>query len=240
MQLLRKFLASIRTKGFVATTKVVANYLADRVHHQMGLAFDRKHGTDTSGIVPLKQLNIVGGNKESGLRYEPTTPVVFRHIMNRLRLDMSLHEFIFIDYGSGKGRALLLASEYDFKSIIGLEFAMELHITAEKNIRAYRSHSQACKTITSVNTDVTQFTPPPGNLLAYFFNPFQSKVLNAVLSNMRSSLDSDPAKLALVDLYPMNSDMIERCGIFKRCIEIEFPRDYIRNTQGACKVYFNW
>ena len=34
---------------------------------------------------------------------------------------------IFVDFGCGKGRALLIASEYNFKSVRGVEFAHELY-----------------------------------------------------------------------------------------------------------------
>jgi hypothetical protein len=45
-------------------------------------------------------------------------------------------DFTVIDFGSGKGRALIVASECPFRRIIGVEFALELHRDAQQNIRA--------------------------------------------------------------------------------------------------------
>jgi tRNA G46 methylase TrmB len=43
------------------------------------------------------------------------------------RLNISFEDFTFFDFGSGKGRALHLASEFPFKNIIGVEFSSKLH-----------------------------------------------------------------------------------------------------------------
>jgi hypothetical protein len=40
-------------------------------------------------------------------------------------LPIAYDKFAFVDCGSGKGRTLLIASEFPFKFIIGVEFAAE-------------------------------------------------------------------------------------------------------------------
>ncbi len=85
--------------------------------------------------------------------YFATEPWLFEQIMDALarsiqRLAISqeavaqtmLQDFTFIDLGSGKGRVLLMASEYPFQKIIGVEFMPELHRAAQKNIAGY-SHA---------------------------------------------------------------------------------------------------
>jgi tRNA1(Val) A37 N6-methylase TrmN6 len=54
-----------------------------------------------------------------------------------------LRDYTFIDFGSGKGRALLMAADLQFKSLIGIELRKELHdkalqisITVAKFVRA--------------------------------------------------------------------------------------------------------
>jgi hypothetical protein len=89
----------------------------------------------------------------------------------------------FIDYGSGKGRALLLASHYPFAQILGLEFAVELHHTALRNIQRYRSRVvQECKAIRLILADATQFRPPAGDLVVLFHNPFTRPLVEKVLA----------------------------------------------------------
>lgn len=74
--------------------------------------------------------------------YLPTSTLAFQSIMRNLPTDVS--EYVFVDFGSGKGRTLLLAAEFNFKRIIGVEFARELHDTAVKNVKNYSSASQKC------------------------------------------------------------------------------------------------
>jgi Histone methylation protein DOT1 len=70
--------------------------------------------------------------------YQPTDPALFRQMMAELPIDFP--EFIFVDLGSGKGRTLLLASEYAFRRIIGVEIVTELHRAAEEHPGLQQSH----------------------------------------------------------------------------------------------------
>jgi tRNA G46 methylase TrmB len=74
--------------------------------------------------------------------YQPTDPALFQEIMASLPIEFE--QFTFVDLGSGKGRTLLMASEYPFKRIVGVELIAELHRAAEENIRDYRSPTQRC------------------------------------------------------------------------------------------------
>ncbi len=74
--------------------------------------------------------------------YQPTDPALFQEIMASLPIEFE--QFAFVDLGSGKGRTLLMASEYPFKRIVGVELIAELHRAAEENIRDYRSPTQRC------------------------------------------------------------------------------------------------
>ena len=41
--------------------------------------------------------------------------------------------FTFVDFGAGKGRVLMMACEYPFKQVIGVELSRKLHATASRN-----------------------------------------------------------------------------------------------------------
>lgn len=94
----------------------------------------------------------------------------------------------------------MLASEFPFKEIVGLEFSPELHRTAEENIRRYRSPTQRCKNIRSVIVDFTEFDLPRGPLVLFFFDPCRGQVLEQVVSRIERSLmaSSSPVYLAYV------------------------------------------
>src|SRR5689334_23652607 len=59
--------------------------------------------------------------------YQTTDPVIFTEAMGVLNARTDLTLFTFVDIGSGKGRVLLMAAEYPFPHIIGVELLPELH-----------------------------------------------------------------------------------------------------------------
>ena len=56
-------------------------------------------------------------NLGQAVAYSPVDPASFEGIIKRLRI--RCEEFSFFDFGSGKGRALLLASRFPLKRVIG-------------------------------------------------------------------------------------------------------------------------
>src|ERR1700687_1532110 len=102
--------------------------------------------------------------------YQPTEPALFREMLASLmRASPTLsiaktdfREFTFIDIGSGKGRALLMAADYPFRRILGIELLPELHRVAKENIGKYKSDSQQCFVIDCVLGDACEFAFPPG------------------------------------------------------------------------------
>jgi hypothetical protein len=168
--------------------------------------FDQRHGVDTEGKfggwIYLSDLDIPSSNWFDGNDYAAIEPARFRKVM--ACLPIAFDEYTFIDFGSGKGRALLLASEFPFKRIIGLEFSPELHGNAEENITRYRaygadvSNSQKCRDIRSVNTDFLDYSIPSEPSVLFFFHPCKARMLSRVMDRIGQSLRSAPRPLYIV------------------------------------------
>jgi SAM-dependent methyltransferase len=133
--------------------------------------------------------------------YQPTDPTLFREMM--ASLPIKFDEFTFVDLGSGKGRTLLMASEYPFRRIVGVELIAELHRAAEENIRAYHSTTQPCPEIETVCGDASEFTFPNTPLVLYLFNPLPEAGLRRVLANLEQSLQLNPRVAYVVYHNPL-------------------------------------
>lgn len=118
--------------------------------------------------------------------YQPTDPALFHEMMAKLEIDFS--HFVFIDIGSGKGRVLLMAADYRFRRIVGVELLPELHRIAQENIAEYKSDSQQCFAIESVCGDARNFVFPPEPMVVYLFNPLPEAGLVTLLANLERSL----------------------------------------------------
>jgi len=149
--------------------------------------FDRELQVDTSGVVDR-------------IGYEPTPVGIFREMLGGLELRH--RDFVFVDFGSGKGRTLLLAAQYPFQKVVGVEFSPELHEIAEMNIRRV-APSLACQRVESVCMDAVRFPIPCQPALFYLFNPFKESVLTELLHNLGESLSSDPRTIFLIFYAPV-------------------------------------
>src|SRR5437763_5354229 len=120
--------------------------------------FDWRHGVRTCGSATLDRLTITGENVKHGVFYHPSTPKFLFEVLGSLEIDYPQYDFV--DLGSGKGRVLLIASEFPFRQIQGVEFAQELHEIAGDNIRRYRSASQRCRKVATLRADATEVKFP--------------------------------------------------------------------------------
>jgi len=132
----------------------------------------------------------------SGAQYQASEPELFHEILRALPVAPA--GFTFIDLGSGKGRTLLMASDYAFQRIIGIELLEELHEAAQHNIASYHSKQQRCFDIETTSADARAFQFPPGPFVLYLFNPFPDYVLHAVLEKLRLSVVSHPREVYVV------------------------------------------
>ena len=107
-----------------------------------------------------------------------------------------------MDLGSGKGRMLFLAAEYPFRKIRGLEFALQLHQQAERNISRFRHARQRCTDLESINLDAADYLFPDGNLVLYLFDPFGPEVLTKVLTNLGESMARQPRHVIVIMMNP--------------------------------------
>lgn len=141
--------------------------------------WDLWHGIETTDQAEIASLTTVGGNRLKGNRYEASSASSVKAALTRLQIDYS--QYSFVDLGSGKGRVLLVASEFAFREIIGVEFSLELHEIAESNIRNFRGVATRNPRVRSVLSDAMEFNFPRTPLVLYFFNPFAVELVSEVI-----------------------------------------------------------
>ncbi len=233
----RSATAKIRNEGLVGTVSLIRKNAVFAYRLWRDRQFDRTYGTDTSGRVELSHLTVVGENRERGVYFESTPTALFRFFLSNLRIDFS--EFTFIDLGSGKGRTLLLASDYPFKRIIGVEFCRELHDCALLNLRVYRSATQRCTNLISVHADATQFEFPQDPLLVYAYNPFDEFVMTAVMTNLVNSIIANRRNVVLL-YYNPRWWVMESVRMLTLRAKLDVPYDPTREVQRPAAVYSNF
>jgi hypothetical protein len=175
--------------------RVLARHL-ERRH----VRFDLQTGVNTAGRVTLLELGL---SSEKSIGYEATPIRFFHSVLGKLSLDYP--RTIFIDLGCGKGRTLLLASNYAFSSIIGVEISEALCRIAVANINAYSKVHTALPPISVVHCAIGEYKydriGKSCHLLVYMFNPCSESQLSASLEQL-SRLTAQGALITIIYLNP--------------------------------------
>ena len=166
---------------------------------------DRSLGIDASGLHRPEELRLRGGNARHAVEYFGTPALVFRRAISGI----DPRRFTFVDFGAGKGRALLLAAARPFLRVEGIELADTLHLEAERNIaRAYERGLMRAPVITH-HQDAAAYELPPEPLILYLFNPFGAPVLDRVLDNVERSLRRSPRDIYAIYVNPEQAHCFE-------------------------------
>ncbi|MFF7788596.1 methyltransferase domain-containing protein [Streptomyces sp. NPDC007991] len=153
--------------------------------------FDTSFGVDTSA--PFESWDAGEADNVDLLnnyRYSPSPTGTLKAVISQVPLNYE--EVTFIDFGSGKGRVLLVASEFPFKRIIGVELSGHLCNIATQNVTQYDSASKRCHNIEIRHQSAEEFEIPDDAGVFYFYEPFSSTVAERVLENIERSLRRAP------------------------------------------------
>lgn len=198
--LFRDWVKSVRRFGPL----YVVAYLFDLVRvrrTERAEGFDARFGTDTATLVYPWKLPTIGNEDSPEIHAYEAAPVwLIREILGSIPLQP--YRFAFVDMGSGKGRALLVASELPFAKIVGIELSHELHRIAEENITRYRSAFQQCTTFSLHCMNAAEYALGPEPLVLFLFNPFGRDTIRSILSALETSLNATPREAYVVYANP--------------------------------------
>jgi len=212
---------SLRKRGFVGTVALAAVIVRTFVRCRLmwpyldvlNKAFDRRFGVDTAGILILPEHESDPRFKHA-YHYHPTSRSRFFRMLRWL--DVDYRRFVFIDFGCGKGKALLLASELPFKQIIGIELSSALIGVAKENLTRYSRRKLRCTTVNLVCLDAADYPIPHEPAIYYFYNPFEAEVMHKMLENIRASLAEAPREAYVIYLGPQpeHQRLLDESGFY--------------------------
>jgi len=220
----------IRTSGGKAGLTFLTNGLKVKLPRLLGRPaggskqpneFDRTRGTDTSGRVGSRELGLSPRQAIGVSGYAPTSENRFHALL--AKLEINLGDYVFVDCGSGKGLVVLLASQYSFKRIVGVELSPVLHKIAETNLSKIDRQTQRCFDIELVCLDATKYEFPTEPCVVYLYHPFGDEdPMQKVVTNLLRSLTASPHDVIIIYLNPVHVHCLDKTGRFKRLQEVRF------------------
>jgi SAM-dependent methyltransferase len=183
--------------------------------------FDIKYRTDTSRWESLDDLTIGSNNKERGVIYQPTRVMPLKKLFSYIK-SMIPVDSVFVDFGCGKGRVLLIASKFSFKEVRGVEFAHELCELAKNNCAVYKRQTGVRKEFQIIESDVVDYIINSDENIFYMFNPFDGVILSEIINNIATSCKIQPRGIIIIYYNPQYSNVIEQQSMFIKLEECVF------------------
>ena len=205
MDLLTNIRLHLQEKGLVRTLNIIFNRMVD-------FHFDFKYKTDTRNKISLHDLTVTGENKEHGSFYQPTMARSFNRLLDTIPLPP---ESVLVEFGCGKGRVLLLAVLRGIPKAVGIEFSPELCAIARNNIKIVEQATGSRLDISVIEGDVTHYEIEDDQNVFFFFNPFDDVVLEAVVKNIKKSLQRKPREIAVIYYNPVHSHILDNAFLPK-------------------------
>ncbi len=220
------FAASVRRAWFgvgpIATGRAVIKHLrrADPEAHRPASAppqgphpFDLEFRVETGGFVGWRDLQAGGTNDPYISGYFGVIPSIARRLIAAVATPSN---YIFIDIGCGKGRATIIASEYPFRRVIGLEIAPMLAGAAQANAQIVHAGFPDRPAIEIVTGDAAKFEFPTEPLVLFLYQPFERPVMREVLTRLEASLTAHPRAMILLYVYPALARMLDETPWLER------------------------
>jgi SAM-dependent methyltransferase len=189
--------------------------------------FDLEFGVRTSGLIAGRHLQAGHRHERHATAYYGVAPSVFRAMIVRWRRCRPLapiDEFTLVDLGAGMGRALLLAAEYPFRRVVGVEFHPTLARIGRRNLALWRTAGRARSPMRILGGDATEYELPQGPCVVFLFNPFAAAVLRKVLRNWSRGLGGRAGQLDVLYVNNEAESVLERHPGFTRLFQGQVRR----------------
>jgi Methyltransferase domain len=206
---------SLENRGLAGTVTSAAKSLGRKLRPaevRVAHPFDVHHGVRTDGLIPGHDLAVGHANDRFIAGYAAIPPSRFRGGMKRWLESGPAHaveDYTFIDFGCGKGRAVLLASETRFREVVGVELNTGLAKLAQENAEVWTKAGNALSPIRIVCGDALELKWPEGPCLVYLYNPFGEQVMRQLVEKLRSRFAERPRDLEVMYQKPEQAAVFE-------------------------------
>jgi SAM-dependent methyltransferase len=187
MQYLQLFLSAVRRRGILMTARIA--------YHE--IFFDWRYGTETKEYIEAKDIQTESRNAAEGHKYGPLQIPFFWRVFGEKGpvSDMTCY----IDFGSGKGRTLLLAALCGFRKVIGVEYSDHLCDVCRRNIDNFTARVSGIQTTFEVvHADAADYAIPDHASTLVFYDPFSPAIFKDVIRNVQASLFRVPRDIRIV------------------------------------------
>lgn len=164
-----------------------------------------KYGSNTFVPVELKNLTITNGERKKASRYEAVSFYMLEKLLSAFQKVSALTSIV--DLGSGKGRVLMVAPHFGFTDITGIDFAKELCLQANMNMREKEKEFPNIRWRV-INENVENYDIGGSDSVFFMFNPFTEVVLKGFLEKLDRSCHEFPRRIYFLYASPQHQQLL--------------------------------
>lgn len=129
-----------------------------------------------------------------------------------------------VDFGSGKGKLLMLARNIGIKKVTGIELSKDLVNVSLKNIKSFskKKNYSYKKDFLVINDDVLNYKIKDTQNIFFFFNPFDSNIMKKILNNIILSIKKTNRKVWIIYNNPIFDNLISSTDFFKEQLSFRY------------------
>lgn len=186
-------------------------------------------GVKTGGMVKLPDLGI---HYPDLIEYAPIGYTAVYSVLRQIPLSPS--DVVFLDYGSGKGRAVVAAGTLPYKKVIGLELSERLNNFAKINVERMRFRRAA--QIELVQCDAVEFDVPDDVNVIYVFNSFYGETLAAVVNKIVALQEVAPREIYIVFFNKIHFEKLIQARGYQSTRPLGFSHFYPNYSSGIYEI----
>jgi SAM-dependent methyltransferase len=136
--------------------------------------------------------------RADGSLWKNYAPVGYRSFLAARRLlRVRPGEDVFVDYGAGKGRVLILAATLPFRRVLGVEVRPDLAAAARGNLRR-AARRLRCPEVEILEASAEDLGVPDDATVLHFFDPFAGPILERLVDEIAASLERRPRGITIL------------------------------------------
>jgi SAM-dependent methyltransferase len=204
--------------------------------------FDLRYGVKTSEHIAAKHIAPTPEFSEKMIDYEPVQPSVVRQSINLLRIPSTLKEYDFIDLGCGKGRATIVASEFPFNQVMGVEISSRLASIARENAKIISNRYPNRPNIEIIEGNAVDFPASNKKVILFLYNPFVPELVDQLARNIEQKFENDIQHMFVIYHNPVGSLIFDSSDYLQRWHAVQLESEdsekgYGYDTEGVTAIW---
>ncbi len=124
----------------------------------------------------------------------------------------------------------MVAAEFPFRDIIGVELSPPLTEIARKNVALVEKQHPGRTRIRIEISDAGAYCLPPGNVVLFLYNPFGEEIIRKVVTGIETAQDAESRTIYVVYYNPVFGACFDASPALKRYYAASIP--YAREERG--------